>query len=423
MNFIIRYYRAIPILLISILFAHMQESKILVLRNTSFIDVDIGVIVKNVDIVINESLIVEINEHSPDINYPDAQLFDLEGCFVIPGLIEGHTHISPIPEKSLTMALKRGVTSLRDMAGDGEYLKLLQDAVNSGDLLGPDIYFSALMGGSELILNDSRVKISTPPNYHLGDAPWMRLVDDNSDIPQIIKDAKDCGATGIKIYAYLPIALVKKLSDEANIQGLKVWAHWEVYPATAEEVVNTNVEVVSHIYFLFTPPDWNYKEGSKVLNAANLNVVRNEKLFATMRTNNIYLDPTIVVAREMFSSFTDRNQVDELNNAIYKTVEAAYESGVKIIAGTDIFLPKNESDKLPLHEEIEILVTHAGLSPIDAIRAATIYNAEMLGIENTHGTIGIGMVANLVVLDENPLNNIYNIEKVNFVIKNGRIIN
>ena len=166
--------------------AFSQEKELLVLKNTSFIDVEKGELVNDVDIVIKGSVIQEINIHSLGRNYPSAQVIDLEGCFIIPGLIEGHTHISPISEKSLTIALKKGVTALRDMAGDGEYLKLLQDAVKSGDFMGPDIYFSALMGGPDLILNDSRVKISTPPAFNLGEAPWMRLVDTNSDIPQII---------------------------------------------------------------------------------------------------------------------------------------------------------------------------------------------------------------------------------------------
>jgi len=396
---------------------------LLVLRNTSFVDVEKGIVIDNVDIVINESLIQSIDKHSADIQYPEAQIIDLNGCYVIPGLIEGHTHISPIPEKSLTIALRKGVTALRDMAGDGEYLKLLQDDVKSGELIGPDIYFSALMGGRDLIEKDSRIKISTPSKYKLGEAPWMRLVDKNSNIPQIIQDAKNCGATGIKIYAYLPFELVKKLSDEAKKQDLKVWAHWTVYPATPEDVINAGVEVVSHIYFILTPPNWNYKDGSKVLNASFLNSDRNKKLFTTMKANNIFLDPTIVVAREMFSSFTDKKQVNDLNMAVYKIVKAAHEKGVKIIAGTDIFLPKDECKKLPLHDEIEILVTKIGLTPMEAIRAATMYNAEILGIENTQGSIEAGKVANLVILKENPLIDIHNIEKVKFVIKNGKIIN
>jgi len=60
---------------------------------------------------------------------------------------------------------------------------------------------------------------------------------------------------------------------------------------------------------------------------------------------------------------------------------------------------------------------------VEAIRAATLHNAEVLGIDNTQGTIEIGKVANLVVLNENPLDDILNIENVKFVIKNGKIIN
>jgi len=403
--------------------AFSQEKELLVLKNTSFIDVEKGELVNNVDIVIKESLIQEINTHSSGKNYPNAKVIDLEGCFIIPGLIEGHTHISPISEKSLTIALKKGVTALRDMAGDGEYLKLLQDAVKSGDFMGPDIYFSALMGGPDLILNDSRVKISTPPAFNLGEAPWMRLVDTNSDIPQIIKEARECGATGIKIYAYLTADLVNELVAEAKKQNMKVWSHWNVYPATPEDIVDADVDVVSHIFFLLTPPNWNYKDGSKGLNATHLNQERNRVLFSKMKANNIYLDPTIVVAREMFSSDPDKTKVDALNKAVYEIVKDAYKSQVKIIAGTDIFFPKDEGDKLPLHEEIEFLVEKVGINPAYAIKAATIFNAEVLGIDNTQGSIEVGKIANLVVLSDNPLIDIHHIENVKLVIKNGKIIN
>ena len=124
--------------------AFAQEKDMLVLKNTSYIDVEKGELVKNVDIVINGYLIQEIHKTSSDKNYSNAQIIDLEGCFLIPGLVEGHTHISPIPEKNLTIALKHGLTGLRDMGGDGEYLKLLQDAVKSGELMGPDIYLSLI---------------------------------------------------------------------------------------------------------------------------------------------------------------------------------------------------------------------------------------------------------------------------------------
>ena len=93
------------------------------------------------------------------------------------------------------------------------------------------------------------------------------------------------------------------------------------------------------------------------------------------------------------------------------------------MAGTDIFFPSDETVKLPLHEEIESLVTNVEMSPADAIKSATIYNAEVLGIENTQGTIEVGKIANIVVLNGNPLEDIFNIEKVKFVIKNGIIIN
>lgn len=125
-------------------------------------------------------------------------VINLSGQSLIPGLIDTHQHISNSPEKCLSNALLNGITALRDMGGDGAYLTELQKAVKRGELLAPDIYLSALMGGPELILKDTRVKLSTPEEYDLGSAPWMRLVDDTCDIVQIVIDTRSFGVSGIK---------------------------------------------------------------------------------------------------------------------------------------------------------------------------------------------------------------------------------
>lgn len=401
----------------------IQTSQVLILVDANLVDVETGRIRENVSILIRGDSIEEISGDLENEQVEGAQTIDIDGRYVIPGLIEGHTHISPLPEKSLTFALEKGVVALRDMGGDGAYLSELKRAIQAGELQGPDIYFSALMGGRELILNDSRVKLATPPKYELGEAPWVRLVENGSDIPQIVRDAENCGATGLKLYAHLSTEQVRQLAGEAKKHNLKIWAHAIIYPATSEEIIEAGVDVISHSCFLLLPPDWEFSDGSGAMDPSHVDSARQMRLFQAMIDKNTALDPTLVVTSQMLSSISDKERVDTLKQSIYALTGAAYKRGVKISAGTDMPLPKRENDPLALHEEMELLVTMVGMRPIDAIRAATIVNAEILGIDESCGSVKEGKRADLIVLEGNPLEDIHRIEDIYFVIKSGRIVN
>jgi imidazolonepropionase-like amidohydrolase len=398
-------------------------SRILCLGNANLVDVQAGVIQEKVDILIEGMFIRHIHAHGRKLNTKPARCIDLEGRFVIPGLIEGHTHITPLPEACLTVALRKGVVAIREMAGDGEYIAMLRKAINEGDLAGPDIYFSAVLGGRDLIMKDSRIMLVTPPTYSLGSAPWARLVTAESDIVKIISDAKGCGATGIKLYAHLSADLIRKLSDEAKEQGLKVWAHMVTYPATAEETAGAGVEVLSHAAFFLLPPDWHFKDGSQAMHPSNLDDARIERLLKIMKTNHTVLDPTLTVVDSMLAAVKDKEKIYKLKQAVYDGTRKAFENGIPLIAGTDEYLPRTMADPLPLLRELELLVTEVGLTPLEALRTATMNTARVLGISDRLGTLEPGKLAHLVVLNKNPLKDIGALKEIEFVMKNGWVVN
>jgi len=212
------------------------------------------------------------------------KVINLSGRFLIPGLIDTHQHISNSPEKCLSNALLNGITALKDMGGDGAYLTELQEAVKRGELLAPDIYLSALMGGPELILKDTCVKLSSPEEYDLGSAPWMRLVDDTCDIVQIVIDARSFGVSGIKMYSHLSKNVVYKLAQEAHRQGLQDWSHSFVSPGTVADVVNADVEAISHVPALLYRDDWNLKkDGSLAMDGSILGSDRLDRILDMMK--------------------------------------------------------------------------------------------------------------------------------------------
>ena len=134
------------------------------------------------------------------------------------------------------------------------------------------------------------------------------------------------------------------------------------------------------------------------------------------------LDATLwVQARQWF----DRDASGEMPEALRwsaAVVRAANRLGVMISAGTDDIGNPN-TDPLPnLHRELELLVTYAGLSPLEAITAATRNAARAIGIQSTHGTLQTGMAADLVILNRNPVEDIQNTRSIHAVMKNGKLI-
>lgn len=393
------------------------------LRNATLIDGRGGPPVTGVNILISEGLIQEVTPSHQHVPVDVDRVIDLSGRYLIPGLIEAHTHISGASDEDLGFALKKGLTSLRDMGGDGGYLRQLQEAIANGELMGPDILFSAAMGGRDFIEHDARVKISTPEAYALGEAPWLRLVEEQSDIPRIIAEAKACGAAGIKLYSGLSARLVAELSNEAKKQGLQVWGHSFVSPATAAEVVAAGVQVVSHGPGLLYPADWTVKtHGSMAFGPEDLETAAFALLLRDMKERGTILDPTLTVFELTVKNRGGGNAKADRLRTSFEIVRRAHAIGIPLAAGTDLPLPRSADAPLPIWKELQLLVDEVGLTALQALTVGTAGNAAALGIASTHGTVEPGKVANLVVLESDPTQSINNISSVELVIKNGRVI-
>ena len=178
-----------------------------------------------------------------------ARIVDLSGKYLLPGLIDSHEHLATPPnrrqaEANMRRDLYGGVTAIRDMADDLRSVAELTRASRAAEIPGPDIYYAALMAGPSFFV-DPRTHAA---NFGVepGTAPWMQSIDSNTDIRTAVTLAKGTSATAIKIYANLPAELVSKIADEAHRQGLLVWAHAAVYPATPSEVLAAHPDAISH---------------------------------------------------------------------------------------------------------------------------------------------------------------------------------
>ncbi|HET7592991.1 MAG TPA: amidohydrolase family protein [Rhodanobacteraceae bacterium] len=366
----------------------------------------------------------------------DAEVRDLSGKYVIPGLIDAHVHITDAEpdiahyQTFLHALLLGGVTGVRDMAGDDRLLQFLADQANSDTFASPDIFYVALMAGPTFFKEDFRAQDASK-GEPLGFAPWMQAITAKTDVRLAVAEAKGTGATGIKLYANLPAALVEAITAEARRQGLRVWTHATIFPAKPSDAVDAGVDTISHSAYLVweaapsVPDDYRMRamgDFEHIKPAAP----RILALFDAMKKRGTILDATLLVFKNEAEHHPQR-----VGGGImpwsYAVTKLAHQRGVLVDAGTDdagFAYGKDgpELDQPPsVHEEMALLVEHAGFTPLQAIEAATEVGAGALGQSAKRGTVTPGKLADLVVLDADPSQDIHNTTKIDFVVKHGRI--
>lgn len=346
------------------------------------------------------------------------KVVEMDGMYVVPGLIDSHVHYATNPDRPYAEAeLKRniygGVTGVRDMAGDARELASLSRAALLNDIPSPDIYYAALVAGPTFF-KDPRT-VAAARGMQPGQVPWLYSVDDQTDLSLAVAQARGTGATGMKIYANLPGHLVAKLIAEAKRQNFPVWTHQQVYPASPYDSLGATA--ISHTCMIARY----VRESGKAayghsgepsyagLTAADPGIV---KYIDALAKSGSLLDATLSVYAP---KGTPRCQI-ELAGDIAR---AAHKAGVKIIAGTDT--DGQGDDPYPIVDrELERLVQYAGLTPNEAIIAATANAAAALGKQSEIGTIEAGKLANMVFLKKDPLQDISHIRSVVLTVKRGR---
>lgn len=409
----------IIIILASLPFISLGQST--VLKNVNIVDVINGRIIPNRTLELKDGIIYKIysNEYVPN---QEDNVIDLTNKFVIPGLIDSHTHIehsgywinsskyNPPRENLIELlnhALLGGLTTIREMACDVRVIGELSRAANLNSIVSPDIYYPSLMA-SPAFFEDPRSAAGT-----LGEIPgqvsWFRAIDDNTNLPNVIAQAKGNGSMALKLYALLTEEQIINIVAEAKSQNIKVWAHAYTQFAKPSEIVQSGVNSVSHapllLYELSDKPDYSkYPKEDEML----------QDIFKKMKLNNVSLDPTLFV-------FDNVLRVKNQSEIAKRITQKAHDAGVMIIAGTDS-ISAYRDQKLPfIHNELEYYARDCEFSNMEALKTATINAAIALGIENEIGSIDEKKKANLVILDKNPIDDIKNTRTIYFVIKNGII--
>jgi imidazolonepropionase-like amidohydrolase len=429
--------RILPLLLCLLALPALAAApKPLLLTHVGLIDGTGSPVQRDMTIVIEGKLIAAVYPSGSQPAPKDADVRDLSGKYVIPGLIDAHVHITDAEpdiahyQTFLHALLLGGVTGIRDMAGDDRLLQFLASQANSDTFVSPDIFYVALMAGPTFFKEDVRAQDASK-GEPLGFAPWMQAITAKTDIPLAVAEAKGTGATGIKLYANLPAALVKAITAEAHRQGLRVWTHATIFPARPADAVDAGVDTISHSPYLVWEAAPSVPDDYKMRAMGDFEHIKPDApqilaLFDAMKRRGTILDATLLVFKNEAQRHPQKVGAGIMPWS-YAVTRLAHQRGVLIDAGTDdagFPYGKNGPDlgqPPSVHQEMALLVEHCGFTPLQAIEAATEVGAAALGQSAKRGTVTPGKLADLVVLIADPARDIRNTTKIDFVVKNGRI--
>lgn len=393
----------------------------LLIQHVTLIDGNGGAPAVNSDVFIQDGKIAAL---AAPAAAAAVTTIDGSGLFLLPGLIDAHVHLSGRPWADSAAELKRvlqgGVTAVFDVAGDTRTTGDLARAQLSGEIASPAIYYSALFGGPAFMA-DPRVAASSV-GYRPGEAPWNRTIDATTDLVRAVAEAKGTGATAIKLYAALDAPTVSRIGAEAKRQNIRLIAHASTFPAKPSDLIAAGVKYLAHAAYLvwegMPPSDDFTKRAHGDFAGVPADGPVMTRVLQSMKDNDVALNPTLWVLAEGPGKADPSGLRTAWMNLVTRRAQAL---GVIIATGVDSMM--TNADPLPMiHREMEILVTGAGLTPLEAITAATRGAAHAIGVDDARGTVTPGKVADLVLVGADPSTDIRHTRDIRYVIQGGKVV-
>lgn len=432
--------RSLPILVAAALLAACAgaesrpappDGAVLVLAGATVVDGTGAIPRPNTTIVVRGRRIAEIFSAGSRELPAGATVLDLRGMYVIPGLIDSHVHLASFDRGGMQRALLRyallgGVTTVRDMGGNPRIVAALAAEARADSAESPRIFFSAVVAGPRWFATYDSARIrywsgSSPP----GSAPGVRMLAADGQVEAVAEEARRLGAAGIKVYSDVPGDRLAALAAAAHRRGLRAWSHAVVPPARPGQVADAGIDVVSHAdQLVWAAAGAGDSIGSRAVRSRLLREAPAASapigaLLERMRARGTMLEPTLLVMAlgAARGEGADRARTDTLLAWAADVTRRAHAMGIPIVAGTDALGMETPN----IHSEMQMLVDRAGLSPLEAIRAATQAGARALGAQDSLGTVAAGRLADLVVLRADPAADIRNTQTVEYVVRGGRV--
>lgn len=422
MRYLNKFILSLMVFTLSSVAVASNEVPVTALVGGSIVNLSGGKAISDAVVLIEDERIVAVGS-AADVAIPSGvQVVDVGGAWLIPGLMNMHVHLGLVlpgnmatelaneteGELILRMAqnarktLQAGVTTIR-IPGERLHADLaLNRAIEKQQVIGPRI-FSA---GEPIVVTGGH---GSEPGIEFNDGPY-----------EVMKAARleiSSGASWIKIFisggiatnggdisqALMTTEEINAAVDAAHRFGAKIAAH-SGSPQATNVAVDAGVDSIEHGYFL------------------------DRQVLKKMAKAGTWLVPTIVVSQPATQPFFEAlgspqwylERRDSVGKDHWKALQTAIEEGVRIGLGTDQMAFEPNDGTTATAREAQYYV-EAGMTPLQALRSATIETARMLGAENEIGSIEVGKYADIVALASDPTDDIKALRNIQLVMKGGQI--
>jgi imidazolonepropionase-like amidohydrolase len=381
------------------------------------LDIATGEVTEPSVILIQNGRIVKAGPKTSVVVPAGAKIIHAEGKTILPGLWDMHAHFEQAEWGPAYLAA--GVTTVRDCGNEFNYINAVKRAIDDGTGVGPHILKAGIIDG--------------PGPLGLG----IVRAASRLDAVLAVRRYKDSGFVQIKIYSSVQAPMVRVICDEAHRLGLTVTGHIPE-GMNLEQGVDSGMDMVNHIEYV---ADILAKNKDETIDWGN---AKTEDGLNFIKDHGVVIDPTLGVFEMIFRSTKDT--ITKMEPAFYslpeqlqvlfvnmgmapamaekyrpmfkdmlKIVKVLHDGGVPIVAGTDMGFPGYSVDR-----ELELYV-EAGLTPLEAIRTATVVPALVMKQAGVSGSLMAGRSADLIIVNGDPLHHIRDIRKVQVVVKDGQV--
>ncbi|WP_159022076.1 amidohydrolase family protein [Formosa sp. L2A11] len=381
---------------------------------------------EDMTLIITDGHISQIGKRS-EVEIPDgAEVIDVTGKTLIPGLWDMHAHSNQVQWAPAYLA--GGVTTFRDNGNELEFATSFRDAIAEG-ALGPDLLLAGMTDGAGIQGNG---------------VVRARTVEEAKKVADLYSSN---GYKQIKIYSSVTPELTKVLAEEGHKRGMTITGHVPNAIGNARGAIEAGMDMLSHrsrILTVLFPGQKVQDLGSNYILNNDISQEQIDEATAFLLEHKTVLDVTIAldVARAMpkgdvlesiepdadrmaYELFEGKRFRTGLSPKRAKAAKADYikamgilgqfhKAGVPIVAGTDNIVPV-----FGLYLELETYQKYGGMTPLEALKCATIIPAKAMGLDKQTGTLEVGKEGDIAILDKNPLLDISNIRTVSAVLTNG----
>ena len=380
----------------------------LALTNASVVNVRTGAITRDATVVLRGGKIESIGTPRPGSGQAPAALsgarvLDLHGRYLVPGLIDAHVHIATLPQ--LRAALESGVTTVRS-AGVSNFADVgMRELVRQGYVAGPDVLATG---------------------YHVRPTPAPEAFLDMPDLADLMGGVTTLDGLRRFVRANLAhnVDWIKVLATERagtpdTDPRKQVYSETELR-AVVGEAATKNVFVLAHAHGA---------EGALAAVRAGVRSIEHgtyltDETLQLMAKQGTFFDPTADIVNDLAEAGGDydnaglKRRGEMMRPILVNAIQRARKFGVQIVTGSDTGYGPTSIARIAREA---LMLTEAGLTPLQALQAATTTNAELLRLEKQVGVVEPGFEADLLVVDSNPLDNIRTLLDPLLVISNGRI--